>query len=148
MRSKIYINSCKGFVFCFLLWGCNAQKEILNPEIQVETLVASSISWDGGELPPYPSEKPFVSILRIKIAPGALLPLHKHPIINAGYMLVGELTVNTEEGKILHLKAGDPIIEVVDKWHSGRNSGEKIAEIIVFYAGTKDTPLSIKREVK
>jgi quercetin dioxygenase-like cupin family protein len=134
--------------FCFLLWGCSAQKEILRPEIQVETLVASSISWDGGELPPYPSEKPFVSILKIKVAPGAILPLHKHPIINAGYMLVGELTITTDEGKTLHLKEGEPIIEVVDKWHSGRNTGGKIAEIIVFYAGTKGMSLSIKKEVK
>lgn len=130
---------------CAILSGCASQDAAPKPEIQVETLAASSSSWDAGELPPYPTGKPFVSVLRIKIAPGAVLPVHKHPMINAGYMLHGELTVTTEDGKILHLKAGEPIIEVVEKWHSGKNTGDDVAEIIVFYAGTKEMPLSIKK---
>ena len=49
-----------------------------------------------------------------------------------------------EEGETLHLKAGDSIVEVVNTWHYGKNEGKDPAEIIVFYAGTPGTPITIK----
>jgi len=49
----------------------------------------------------------------------------------------------TTEGKTLHLKAGDPIVEVVNTLHYGMNEGKVPAEIIVFYAGVVDTPITI-----
>jgi len=112
--------------------------------INVETLAKSSISWDGQTLPDYPKGKPEITILRIKIPAGAKLEMHKHPVINAGLMLAGELTVITEKNETLHLKAGDSIIEVVDKWHYGKNEGSKTAEIIVFYAGIVNQPITVK----
>ena len=93
----------------------------------------------------YPKGEPEITILRIKIPPGSLLPLHKHPVINAGVLLSGELTVVTEDGKNLHLKAGEAIIEVVNTWHYGKNEGNVPADIIVFYAGTMDGPITIKK---
>lgn len=110
----------------------------------IKELVKSSFSWDGQQLPAYPSGKPEISILRISIPPGAQLPVHQHPLINAGVLISGELTVVTQEQKTLQLKAGDPIVEVVDTWHYGKNEGTVPADIIVFYAGTPDKPLSIK----
>jgi len=71
------------------------------------------------------------------------LPLHKHPVINAGVLLSGDLTVVTEDGRTLHLKAGEAIVEVVTTWHYGKNEGNKPAEIIVFYAGTMDAPMTV-----
>lgn len=112
--------------------------------INVETLAKSSISWDGQTLPDYPKGQPEVTILRIKIPAGAKLEMHKHPVINAGLMLSGELTIITEKNETLHLKAGDSIIEVVDKWHYGKNEGNKTAEIIVFYAGVVNQPITVK----
>ena len=66
-------------------------------------------------------------------------------MINAGVLLEGELTVVTQDLKKLYLKAGDSIVEVVDKWHSGINESNETAEIIVFYAGVQDTPITIKK---
>mgnify|MGYP000899664948 CR=1 FL=1 len=40
------------------------------------------------------------------------------------------------------LKAGDALIEVVNTWHYGKNSGDTPVEIIVFYAGTADAPVT------
>lgn len=114
--------------------------------ITSRVLAKSATSWDGSRLPAYPSGPAEISILRITIAPGAQLPMHKHPVINAGLLLSGELTVITEKNEVLHLKAGDPIVEVVGKWHYGRNDGAVPAEIIVFYAGTPGTPLSIHQD--
>ena len=113
--------------------------------VQVEVLAKSSSSWDGRLLPDYAKGTPEITILRIKIPSGAQLPLHQHPVINAGLLLSGELTVFTEDDKILHLKAGDSIVEVVNKWHYGKNEGNEPAEIVVFYAGVVDTPITIKK---
>ena len=112
--------------------------------VVVEQLTKSSSSWDGEALPDYPKGKPEVTILRIKIPAGAKLEIHNHPVINAGVLLAGELTVVTEDNKTLHLKAGDSIIEVVNKKHYGKNEGMNTAEIIVFYAGEVNKPITIK----
>lgn len=115
-------------------------------KVKVRVLAKTSLSWDGETLPAYPKGKPEVTILRITIPPKTNLPLHYHPVINAGVMLKGELTVITEKKEILHLKSGDSIIEVVNKYHYGKNEGDKPAEIIVFYAGIQDTPITVKKK--
>ena len=109
-----------------LLLSSNVLAQDVNT-VKVEVLAKTSSSWDGGSLPDYPKGKPEITILRITIPPGVQLPLHKHPVINAGVLLKGELTVVTEDNKTLHLKAGDSIVEVVNKWHHGKNEGNKPA---------------------
>jgi len=113
--------------------------------IKIDVLSKSGSSWDGSVLPNYPKGKPEITILKIKIPPGSLLPLHKHPVINAGVLLSGKLTVVTEDGKKLHLKAGEAIVEVVNTWHYGRKDGSEPAKIIVFYAGKLDGPITVKK---
>ena len=113
--------------------------------IRVETLAKTGSSWDGTQLPAYPAGRPEITILRITIPAGTSLPLHTHPVINAGVLLSGELTVITEKEETLVLKAGDPIVEVVDKRHYGKNTGAGPAEILVFYAGSPEMPISIKQ---
>ena len=112
--------------------------------IDVDVLAKTGLSWDGSRLPDYPRGTPEITILRITIPPGVELPLHKHPVINAGVLLSGELTVVTEDKKTLRLKVGESIIEVVNTWHYGKNEGNTTAELLVFYAGIRDTQLTIK----
>ncbi|WP_353254074.1 cupin domain-containing protein [Salinisphaera sp. PC39] len=112
--------------------------------IEVETLAKTGESWNGDALPAYPAGAAEITVLRIRIPAGTRLPLHKHPVINAGVLLRGELAVETPAGETLHLSAGDSIVELVGKWHAGRNTGDGPAEIVVFYAGTPDTPITIK----
>lgn len=110
---------------------------------KVDALVKTTQSWDGKTLPAYLQGQPQVTILRITIPAGTRLDTHSHPIINAGVLISGELTVVTEDGKTLRLKAGDPIIEVVNTLHYGLNEGKVPAEIIVFYAGVTDKPITV-----
>lgn len=131
-------------ICCALLLASNVFAADLNA-VQVETLAETSASWEGSPLPGYSPGPPQVTILRIKIPPGAQLPPHRHPGINAGVLLHGELTVVTEDHRVLPLKAGEAIVEVVDTWHYGKNEGRETAEILVFYAGTVDTPITIKK---
>ena len=115
------------------------------PGVTVEVLAKSEKSWNGSLLPVYPSEQPQITIIRYQFAPGAVLPVHKHPVINAGGLLRGTLNVRTETGQTLELKAGDPIIELVNQWHEGVNSGSDTAELIIVYAGTPNSPLAVRQ---
>ena len=128
-----------GLVFAF----CGSASAEDNGGLQTELLAQTSRSWNGAELPGYPTGKPEVSIVKVTIPAGAMVASHKHPGINAGYLLSGELTVVTEKGETLRLKAGDAIVEVVEQWHFGRNEGESHAVIVVFYAGVQGEKLSI-----
>ena len=113
--------------------------------IESDTLIKTSTSWNGDSLPAYPQGEPEITILRITIPPKTALPWHRHPFINAGVLLSGQLTVVTESGKTLHMKPGEPLVEVVNTWHHGVNDGDVPAEILVFYAGVKGMPVSVKR---
>lgn len=113
--------------------------------IQVDVLAKSGSSWDGTALPNYPDDAPQITILKITIPPGMRLPLHQHPVINAGYLLSGRLRVVAEDDKTLDLKAGDALVEVVAKWHYGINEGTEPAVILVFHAGVADTPITVKK---
>jgi quercetin dioxygenase-like cupin family protein len=126
-----------------LVTGCASPKYA--SDVQSVQLVKSTTSWDGQPLPAYQSGAPEITILRITIPPGHALPIHTHPIINAGVLIKGELTVTTDGGKVLHLKPYDPIVEVVGTWHYGKNEGVEPAEIIVFYAGQVGGPVTIKK---
>ena len=113
--------------------------------VKVGVLAKSTKSWDGNTLPSYSEGQPEITILRVTVPPKQILKWHKHPVINAGIMLSGNLTVITETNDTLNLKAGDTLIEVVGKFHFGINNGDIPAEIVVFYAGTEGASLSVKK---
>lgn len=119
-------------------------------KIEVDVLLKSTKSWDGTTLPAYEQGQPEITILKVVVPPKAEVTLHKHPMINAGVMLKGELTVfkKGKENEPMILKAGDAVVETVNTWHYGRNDGNESVEVIVFYAGVVDMPLSIKEEKK
>lgn len=123
--------------------GCTAPQ--YSNEVRTVQLVQSTETWDGQPLPAYPSGQPEITILHITIPPQYTLPMHMHPVINAGVLIKGQLTVTTQDGHVLHMRANDPIVEVVNTWHYGKNEGNEPAEILVFYAGTKDDPITIKK---
>lgn len=126
-----------------LLLSCNSKKI---SKIEVITLIETSKSWNGAPLPKYLEGNPKVTILKITIPPKTRLETHKHSEINAGVLLKGELTVISENNDTLYLKAGDPIVELVNTWHYGENNGTEPAEIIVFYAGIEGTPITIIKD--
>lgn len=112
-------------------------------KIETVTLIEASKSWNGEDLPQYPDGKPKITILKITIPPHSKLSIHKHLVINAGVLTKGELTVVDEQSNTLHLKAGDALVELVNTCHFGENNGNSPAEIIVFYAGTEDLPITL-----
>lgn len=134
-------------VLLLLQPGCTtvrSRPEANQDTITSQDLVKATQSWDGASLPAYPSGQPEITIRRIRIPAGARLEIHRHPVINAGVLISGQLTVMTTDGKTRHLNAGDPIVELVNTLHYGINQGQDPAEIIVFYAGTEGAPITVK----
>ena len=91
--NKLFCGICLALLLSSNVWAGDVKP------VEVEVLAKTGSSWDGRELPDYPNGKPEVTILRIIIQPGVELPLHKHPVINAGVLLRGELTVVTEDNE-------------------------------------------------
>lgn len=138
----------KRILICILFTSflVKVQAQENNAKIEVVKLAESTKSWNGELLPVYSTDQPKITILKYTIPPHTTLALHKHLVINAGVVLKGLLTVVDEKGNALELKAGDSIIELVNIYHSGENKGDEPVEIIVFYAGTEGTTLTVKKE--
>lgn len=110
----------------------------------VKTCLADAVeSWDGTLLPRYPQGTPKVSIIRVTIPPHVRLASHTHPVINAGVVLRGELTVVAANGAERTFRTGEAIVELVGMPHYGENRGHEAVELLMFYAGTEDLPLSV-----
>ncbi|MFY9241585.1 MAG: cupin domain-containing protein [Polaribacter sp.] len=132
-------------IFCFVVFvlflsSCAVSKI---KEIQVVKLAETTKSWNGDDLPNYPEGKPKITVLKITIPPKTKLHKHYHPVINSGIILKGVLKVVDINNNILILKEGDVIVELVNKIHYGINEGNKSVEIIVFYAGTENLPITV-----
>jgi quercetin dioxygenase-like cupin family protein len=66
------------------------------------------------------------------IPAGARLPVHKHPFPRYAYVLAGTLRVATaDEGRTWDYKAGDVIVEMIDAWHYGMNTGTEPVRLLV-----------------
>jgi len=133
-------------LFGILFFSCK-EKEKIGQSPSSELIAESYLSWNGDSLPSYPSGKPKISIVKVTIPPHSELPHHYHPVINAGVLLKGQLTVVDVKGNVLEMKAGDPIIEVVNTIHYGKNNGDEPAEILVFYAGAEGMEIVVKDTV-
>lgn len=133
------------------LGGCaTAQPPSSVPASTVEStvLLKSSSSWDGTAYDAYPVGKPELTVLNIKIPANTALKWHEHPMPNAAYVVSGNLTVETREGnKSILLKPGDVLPEMVNRQHRGL-TGDTAVELVVFYAGTPEMPLSTSQNVK
>ena len=74
-----------------------------------------------------------VIVWMYEIPVGAKLPVHKHPSPRYAYVLAGTLRVATaDESRTWDYKTGDVIIEVIDTWHYGMNTGTEPVRLLVF----------------
>jgi len=116
--------------------------------IKVETLAQTTKQWNGNLLPHYPTSNAEITVLRITIPAGVALPLHTHPVINAGVILQGTLQLSLQDGTTRLFNQGDALIEVVNTVHTGKSLGPKDTVVLVFYAGSKDLPTTVQVNTK
>ncbi len=85
-----------------------------------------------------------VTMSEFTIAPGARLPVHKHPFPRFGYVLEGTLSVTDQDtGQTFVYKQGDMIVEAVDQWHFGANIGQSPLRLLVIDEVEGDLPNTI-----
>ena len=90
----------------------------------VVTPIRSTAVTSTGQPITLPQKNVEVTASIFDIAPGATLPVHKHPFPRYGYVLAGTLKVtNVDTGKTDVFNTGDFIVEMIDQWHQGSNIG-------------------------
>lgn len=100
----------------------------------------------AGRRTEYPSHKPAeMSALLVEIPPGKETGWHIHTEPSMAYILEGEVTVEWEDGSTRVIKAGEAFAEVVKLKHNGRNAGKIPVKLVMFVAGSKDTPVAEKK---
>lgn len=71
--------------------------------------------------------------------------MHKHDLVNIAYVKKGTLTVITDKNEQITVREGECLPEIIGKYHYGKNLGSEPVELIVFYIGEKNTPLSVNK---
>jgi quercetin dioxygenase-like cupin family protein len=112
--------------------------------VQAEPLLKTTTSWDGGQFH-YPKGQAEVSSVILNIAEGVTTKFHCHPVPTLGYILKGDVEVETKDGKKVVLKQGESAVEVMRTVHRGRALAGPV-EILVFYAGDTNTPNTVLPE--
>ncbi len=110
-----------------------------------EILLKTTSTWDNAEFKNLQIEKPEVTVLKITINVGEELPVHKHDLVNIAFVKRGTLTVTTDNNEQITVHEGECLPEIIGKYHYGKNSGNDVVELIVFYIGEKGTPLSVNK---
>ena len=117
----------------------------LSYSAEKEVLLKTTSTWDNAEYKKLKIKTPEVTVLKIIINVGEELPMHKHDLVNVAYVKKGTLTVITDDNKEITLNAGEVLPELIGKYHYGKNTGNEVVELIVFYLGQKGTPLSVNK---
>lgn len=99
--------------------------------VVVRPIMSTTLTASGQPIR-FPKGDARVSASEFTIAPGATLPVHKHPYPRLAYVLEGTLSVTDQDTKqtfVYH--AGDLIVEVLDQWHFGSNLGRSPVRLLV-----------------
>jgi quercetin dioxygenase-like cupin family protein len=98
----------------------------------VVTPLLSAITTPSGQPIILPQGDARVTVSTYVIAPGARLPIHRHPYPRYAYVEAGTLRVtDTDTTQSWVYKAGDFVVEVVGQWHFGENIGAVPVRLLV-----------------
>ncbi len=109
-----------------------------------EERLKTQTSWDGGVIY-YPQGQVEITSVKLRIEENQMTKFHCHPVPTLGYILQGDLIVETKNGKKITLKEGESVVEVMRTIHRGRAINGPV-EIIVFYAGSTTMPTTVLPE--
>jgi quercetin dioxygenase-like cupin family protein len=121
-----------------LLLGCgltfhaaNALDSSTSAKTVVVKEIVDSFSNDAGQRIRLPSGPLRLVVSTYDIAPGALLPWHKHPYQRYAYVVEGDLTVDQAGRGPRVYHAGEFVAESVNRWHFGENAGTTNVRLVV-----------------
>lgn len=130
----------------FALAGLPAAAAEDPPAVAVTELLSTNATAIGQPLV-LPKADPRVTVSEYVIAPGAVLPVHKHPFSRYAVVLQGRLQVSRpgHPGGTVY-GPGDAIVEMVDAWHTGANIGEDPVRLIVVDLVEAGSPATVLQE--
>lgn len=125
------------------LWLAAATAAADQAPVQVEEILRSATTSIGQPIR-LPREGAEVVASLYTIAPGARLPVHKHPYARYAYVLSGLLRVVEEKtGQVFEFGPGDFVIEMTDEWHWGSNPGDEPVRLLVIDQTEPGTPNTV-----
>jgi quercetin dioxygenase-like cupin family protein len=121
------------FLIALLFVGVSQARAQDVPAKVTTTRLFSATTTASGQPITLPKGNAEVIVWMYDIPVGARLPVHKHPSPRYAYVLAGTLRVVTaDESRTWDYKAGDVIIEMIDTWHYGMNTGTEPVRLLVF----------------
>ncbi len=109
-----------------------------------EERLKTQTSWDGGVIY-YPQGQVEITSVKLRIEENQVTKFHCHPVPTLGYILKGDLVIETKNGNKVTLKEGESLVEVMRTIHRGRAINGPV-EIIVFYTGATTMPNTVLPE--
>lgn len=127
-----------------LLMAAPARTADYNSGVTAQILKKTSVTGNNDKIVYPVTDKAEVTAMTVDLAPGAETGWHKHPVPVYAYVVAGELSVELGDGSRLSFASGDAIIEVVNTWHNGKNSGQVPVQLAVFSLGIEGMANVIK----
>ena len=145
-----------------MVWPLDSKLSLAQPATPGATpaAIASEVL---GRAVPATVENPELSLGRVTVMPGAVLPVHFHPGTQIGVIVQGELTYTVFTGEIkwyqaegpaavpdvirpgetVTVRPGDALVESPDSIHQGRNSGSVPLVIYLSTLFPADAPRAV-----
>lgn len=109
----------------------HADNQAAASKVVVRPVLSATVTSSGQPIV-LPQKDAQVIVSTYDIPPGAVLLVHKHPFPRYAYVQEGTIAVtNVDTGKTQTFKTGDFILEAVDQWHYGTNSGPEPVKLLV-----------------
>ncbi|MGE0256547.1 MAG: cupin domain-containing protein [Alphaproteobacteria bacterium] len=115
----------------FLCATTVAQAQERPADVTVRTLLSTQATATGQPIVLPPRDVQLI-VSEFVIAPGAVLPVHRHPFPRYGIVMEGTLRVTRPGNPVpFDYKAGDVVVEMVGELHYGTNTGTTPVRLIV-----------------
>ena len=130
--------------FAITISGCSSQRNNTNNlKPVVETLVSSSLSWNG-DLYSYPEGQALMTLLKITIPTGYRTPVNTHPQPGVAHVVKGKIdcVVTADNTKVF--SAGDSFATTFGNTpYYCESVGNEEAIVFFGYAGVEEKPITI-----
>ncbi len=129
--------------FLLLFFDLSFAQNLPDKSVTSTQILQTKTTWNGTGFEYPDEESPEITALRIEFAPGSETAWHRHPVPSLAYIISGELEVTLKENSETKiLRKGDAFAEVIDTWHSGKNTGKEPVVLVVFYIGAEGVKLT------
>ena len=139
----------RNFLFLVLTAGisvpivaCSPSKQASLEPVVVETLISATESWNGDPYK-YPRGKSQMTLQRITAKPGFKTPLHFHSQPGIAYVVKGNLSCGTIDGKTLKVGPGESFATPQNTIHYCESVGNEAALVFVASAGIEGQQVTV-----